>query len=234
MISCVDPGTKRLSSGESRNLGIVQDGVNMPKNSAEAASISPVASGGSAKPAAAPCIPGAADRDPPRVVLVMGVSGSGKTVVGQRLAEALGWSYQDADDFHPPENVARMRSGIPLSDADRAPWLASLATLVANAVAATGPGLVLGCSALKRDYRQRLTAGDPRVRLVYLAGPEAVIRRRLADRSGHFMPTSLLESQLATLEPPRPDERPIAVDVTGTPEAIVAHLLEALLSPADD
>lgn len=208
----------------------------MPKNSAEAAIITPstpARAAGSAEPAAA-CASDAVGRHPPRVVVIMGVSGSGKTVVGQRLAGSLGWTYQDADDFHPPENVARMRSGIPLSDADREPWLASLAALVANALKATGPGLVLGCSALKRSYRQQLSAGDPRLRLVYLAGPEDVIRRRLADRSGHFMPASLLESQLATLEPPHADERPIAVDITAPPDAIVAHLLEALRSPADD
>jgi len=167
-----------------------------------------------------------------RVIVIMGVSGSGKTVVGHGLADSLGWTYRDADDLHPPENVARMRAGIPLTDADRGPWLATLGRLVGAAIAADGPGLVLACSALRRDYRNRLHVGDPRVRLVYLTGRTDLIRRRLEARTGHYMPASLLESQLATLEPPDPDEHPIVIDVSETPEALVGRILAALDQPA--
>lgn len=191
---------------------MVQVGVNMRRNFPETMRI----------PASA-AVPGGL-----RAVIVMGVSGSGKTVVGQRLAERLGWTYRDADDLHPPENVARMRSGTPLTDADREPWLAALARLVAAALADDGPGLVLGCSALKRAYRERLGADDSRVRLVHLAGPTEVIRGRIAARTGHYMPATLLDSQLRTLEPPTHDERAIAVDISKTPDDIVAVILAAL------
>lgn len=171
---------------------------------------------------------GSTTRPPPRVVLVMGVSGSGKTVVGRRLAEVLGWTFCDADDLHPPANVARMKSGTPLTDADREPWLEALTRVVAAARGEAGPGLVLACSALRRAYRDRLRGADPQMRLVYLSGPETIIRERISARTGHYMPASLLTSQLATLEPPEPEERAMVAEVTGTPEAIVARILESL------
>lgn len=167
----------------------------------------------------------------PRVVVVMGVSGSGKTVVGQRLATAIGSRFYDADDLHPPENVARMRAGTPLTDADREPWLVRLAALVDAALADEGSGIVLACSALKRAYRRRLRVTDPRVRLIHLAGPEAVIRDRIEARTNHYMPPSLLPSQLAALEPPGPDENPLVVEVAGTPDHIVAGILSTLGAP---
>jgi gluconokinase len=170
-------------------------------------------------------------RPVPRVIVVMGVSGSGKTVVGRRLAAALGARFHDADDLHPPENVARMRSGTPLTDADREPWLNRLGDLVDGALAADGPGVVLACSALKRAYRRRLRVDDPLVRLVHLAGPESVIRARIAARTDHYMPASLLPSQLAALEPPGADENPLVVQVADTPDQIAAAILAALGVP---
>jgi len=170
-------------------------------------------------------------RSPFRVVLVMGVSGSGKTVVGRLLAAAIGWTFRDADDLHPPENVARMRSGQPLTDADREPWLRSLAAVVDAALATTGPGLVLACSALKRTYRDRLRVADPRVKLVHLSGPETILRERISARVGHYMPASLLTSQLATLEPPEADERALVIDVIDPPETLAARILEELAPP---
>jgi gluconokinase len=161
----------------------------------------------------------------------MGVSGSGKTVVGRLLASALGWTFRDADDLHPPENVARMRSGQPLTDADREPWLRSLAAVVDAALATTGPGLVLACSALKRTYRDRLRVADPRVKLVHLSGPETILRERISARVGHYMPASLLTSQLATLEPPEADERALVIDVIDPPETLAARILEELAPP---
>lgn len=170
-------------------------------------------------------------RPMPRVIVVMGVSGSGKTVVGRRLAVAIGSRFYDADDLHPPENVARMRAGTPLTDADREPWLVRLGALVDDTLADEGPGIVLACSALKRAYRHRLRVDDPRVRLVHLAGPEPVIRARIEARTDHYMPASLLPSQLAALEAPGPDENPLTVDVAATPDDIVAAILAALAGP---
>jgi gluconokinase len=172
-----------------------------------------------------------AARSPFRVVLVMGVSGSGKTVVGRLLATAIGWTFRDADDLHPPENVARMRSGQPLTDADREPWLQSLAAVVDAALASSGPGLVLACSALKRSYRDRLRVADPRVKLVHLTGPETILRERISARVGHYMPASLLTSQLATLEPPEAAERALVIDVIDPPESIAARILEEIAPP---
>ncbi|MBM3953415.1 MAG: gluconokinase [Planctomycetes bacterium] len=165
----------------------------------------------------------------PRVVIVMGVSGVGKSAVGRLLAAQLGAAFHDADDFHPPANVERMRAGLPLTDDHRAPWLAALRGLVETILA--GPdraAIVLACSALKRAYRQRLGSGLPGVRLVHLDGDPELIRRRIAARRDHFMPASLLDSQLATLERPGGDEHPIVVDVAHTPDAIVATILREL------
>ena len=162
----------------------------------------------------------------PCAAVVMGVCGAGKTEIGRRLAAALGWEFRDADEFHPPENVAKMRSGTPLVDDDRWPWLDALAGLLSQAV--TGrQGTVLACSALARRYRDRLGLPHPAIRLVHLDDATGAIRKRVEQRAGHFMPATLLDSQLTLLERPGPDERPIVVDVAGTPDAIVRAVLAA-------
>lgn len=145
----------------------------------------------------------------------MGVSGSGKTTVGERLAAALGRRFADADDLHPQANVDKMARGIPLTDADREPWLDAVA-----AELATGP-VVMACSALRRAYRDRLRAGDPGLRLVYLHGGRDLLAERMGHRD-HFMPVALLDSQLATLEEPGPDEAALSYDVVRPVEEIVA------------
>ena len=156
--------------------------------------------------------------------VVMGVSGSGKTVIGSRLARALGVEFVEGDDYHPPENVARMAAGIPLTDADRAGWLAAIAARIAVAREA-GAGLVVSCSALKQSYRDLLRTADPELRVVHLSGDRELLAKRLAQRRGHFMPSSLLDSQLATLEVPSADERALVCDVAESPDAIVDTLL---------
>lgn len=135
------------------------------------------------------------------IVVVMGVSGAGKTTVGAALAQALGWEFLDADDFHPPGNVAKMAAAIPLTDADRWPWLAKLNAALA-ALEADGASAVLACSALKESYRTCLMAGLREARLVHLHGTLAFIRSRMQSRQHKYMPAALLESQFATLEPP--------------------------------
>lgn len=157
----------------------------------------------------------------------MGVSGCGKTVVGRLVADRLGRPFHDADAYHPAANVAKMRAGIPLDDADRTPWLAALATLIRDAVAG-GPPIVLACSALRRDYRRQLGLPTAGVRLVHLDGDKELIRSRITSRVGHFMPASLLDSQWATLERPGPDEDPLVVDVAATPEVITDRIVAAL------
>jgi carbohydrate kinase (thermoresistant glucokinase family) len=166
----------------------------------------------------------------PAAIVVMGVSGSGKTVVGRRLAKRLGWRFLDADDVHPAANVQKMASGVPLDDADREPWLARLASELADAIA-RGQPVVLACSALKRAYRGQLGLPDPAIRLVHLDGPREVLRKRAEQRAGHFMPATLLDSQLATLEPPGAAESPIVIDVSAPPEAIVEQITAALRLP---
>lgn len=164
----------------------------------------------------------------PRVV-VMGVAGSGKSTVGRALAQRLGVGYVEGDDWHPPRNVALMRAGTPLTDADRADWLARLASRLGAAHAA-GQGLVLACSALKRSYRDTLRAGAPGLRFVWLHGPEGLLAERLATRQGHYMPASLLPSQLEALEPPAADEQAVALDMARpVPELVeaAARALEA-------
>jgi gluconokinase len=156
----------------------------------------------------------------------MGVSGAGKSVVGAALARALGAEFHDGDDYHPPSNRAKMASGIPLDDVDRAGWLATLAGLLEHA-AGNAQSIVVACSALKRSYRDTLRAGAPGLRILYLHGPRELIARRLSERTGHFMPPSLLESQFATLEPPQPDELAIPCDVTRTPDEIARQALAA-------
>ena len=154
----------------------------------------------------------------------MGVSGSGKTTVAKALAEQLGWRFQEGDALHPPENVAKMAAGTPLSDADRWPWLTAIAAVIDGWRAAGVSGIVT-CSALKRAYRQVLVGDRADVRLVYLAGSKALIAGRMAARTGHFMPAALLDSQLATLEPPGAEEHPIVMDIGPEPAVIVAELV---------
>jgi gluconokinase len=158
------------------------------------------------------------------ILIVMGVSGCGKTTIGSRLAEDLGWYFLDADDFHSPENIRRMADGQPLSDEDRQPWLARLRTEIVRAIEAN-ENLVLACSALKESSRVRLSGGDPAVRFVYLRGSEALIRERLRNRSGHFMKADLLSSQFATLEEPKDA---ITVDIDDRPLRVVEKIRAAL------
>lgn len=159
------------------------------------------------------------------IVVLMGVSGSGKTTVGRILAHQLGWPFYDADDFHPPANVDKMRRAVALTDADRAPWLDALHALLEQ-LAGDGRSAVLACSALRQAYRDRLEAGIPAVHFVYLRGDASLIRLRLARRSGHFMPIGLLQSQVDTLEAPA---GAIAVDIDAAPEEIAARIKARLL-----
>jgi carbohydrate kinase (thermoresistant glucokinase family) len=163
----------------------------------------------------------------PSALIVMGVSGSGKTTVGERLASRLGWRYADADQFHPASNVAKMSAGHPLTDEDRWPWLKAIAAEI-DGMRDAGRQLVVGCSALKRAYRDVLIHGRDDIRLVYLEGSQSLIADRLSRRKGHFMPAGLLTSQFKTLEPPTPDERPIVVSIDGTADAIVNDILRQL------
>ncbi|HLG47251.1 MAG TPA: gluconokinase [Reyranella sp.] len=161
------------------------------------------------------------------IAIVMGVSGSGKTTVAAMLAGALGVAFLEGDDLHPRSNVEKMRSGTPLTDADRWPWLRAIAARI-DQWRAEGKAGVVTCSALKRSYRDVLIGARPEVRLVYLRGSRKLIHERMAARHEHFMPVGLLDSQFATLEEPGPDERPIVVDVGGTPDQIVAEILRQL------
>jgi len=154
----------------------------------------------------------------------MGVAGSGKSTVGAKLARALGVDFVEGDEYHPADNVERMSRGIPLTDDDRAGWLRALATRLREAKDAS-TGLVMTCSALKRSYRDVLRAGAADVQFVFLRGSGALIAERLAGRRGHFMPASLLDSQLATLEEPAPDEEAWVCDIRESPDELVAALV---------
>ena len=153
-------------------------------------------------------------------VVVMGVSGCGKSTVASKLAERLGWSLAEADSFHSPANVGKMRSGTPLTDEDRWPWLDAIATWI-DEQRAKGNSSVVACSALRRVYRERLSSGHDDVRFVYLRGDYDVIASRLAGRTGHYMPPSLLASQFQTLEEPGSDENPLVMDVERPIDEIV-------------
>jgi gluconokinase len=155
-------------------------------------------------------------------IIVMGVSGSGKSTIGAALAEELQLPYIDGDDLHPPANKQKMAAGIALSDSDREPWLDEIAKRLSG-----GP-VVVACSALRRAYRNRLRRDCPDLRLVYLCGSKQVLSERLQQRRHDFMPTSLLDSQLMTLEPPTADEAPISVDIAHLPNTIVRLVRESL------
>jgi gluconokinase len=171
----------------------------------------------------------------PRVLIVAGVSGSGKTTVGAMLAGRLGWPFADADSFQPAANIEKMHTGIPLTDDDRWPWLECIADWIDDHLE-NGRSAVITCSALRRTYRDMLMRGRPSVWLVFLSVDREVLARRLAVRSGHFFPAQLLDSQLSTLEPPQPDEHAITVHETGTPadtvDSIVSWVNEADAGPA--
>jgi gluconokinase len=160
-------------------------------------------------------------------VVVMGVSGSGKTTVAERLAGKLGWRFIEGDRLHPPANVEKMRQGIPLTDADRAPWLDRIGEELKR-WAAEGQSGVMTCSALKRAYRDRIRSARPDARFVYLKGSEALIKGRVAARHHEYMPASLLHSQFEALEEPSPDEPVVRVDAGGSPDAEVAAIIAAL------
>ena len=161
------------------------------------------------------------------VVLTMGVSGCGKTTISLLLAERTGWPFLDADEMHPIANVEKMKSGIPLTDEDRWPWLEKVAAWIAERYAAGEPGVV-ACSALKRAYRHLLREADPDLRLVYLFGERELLEKRLAHRHGHFFPRQLLDAQLTDLEEPTPDENPIVVSIRQSPEEAMELILAAL------
>jgi carbohydrate kinase (thermoresistant glucokinase family) len=163
----------------------------------------------------------------PKILVVMGVSGSGKTTIGTQLALALRWNFEDADWFHPTRNIDKMHAGIPLTDEDRAPWLIGIADFIDQARLG-GHHAVVTCSALKRRYRTVIIGNRPDVRLIYLKGDMELIGRRMATRHEHFMPASLLQSQFDALEEPGPDENPVVVSVEPRPREIVAQILEAL------
>ena len=167
----------------------------------------------------------------PSVLVVMGVSGSGKSTVAALLAGRLGWEYEDGDDFHPPENVAKMHGGTPLTDADRWPWLQSIAGWI-DATRTAGRHGVVACSALRRSYRDVLIGDRPDVRLVYLQGDKQLIAARQAARLNHYMPATLVDSQFAALEEPMPDEHPIVVSVAPRPMDIVQAVVAQLPSTA--
>jgi gluconokinase len=161
------------------------------------------------------------------IVVVMGVSGSGKTTVARGVAERKGWKLLEGDAFHPAANVAKMHAGTPLTDEDRWPWLRAIAREM-DAMRAKGQSGVVACSALKRAYRDVLIGSRNDVVLVYLQGSKQLIAARLAARKGHFMPPALLDSQFATLEEPATDERPIMVSIVPPPEAIIDEVLRQL------
>jgi ribose 5-phosphate isomerase A len=172
-----------------------------------------------------------AHRGSPPILVIMGVSGAGKSTVAQALAARLGWAFEEGDALHPEMNVAKMHAGIPLTDADRQPWLEAVATWIDARRARKQPGIIT-CSALKRSYRRIIIGDRPEVRLVYLRGGRDLIAEHLAGRHGHFMPASLLQSQIDTLEEPDPDEDSLTVDV-GPPAGQVAEEIIRLLGTSE-
>jgi gluconokinase len=161
------------------------------------------------------------------IIIVMGVSGSGKTTIADGVARAEGWILLEGDSFHPPANIAKMKAGTPLTDEDRWPWLRAIAQREDELLAA-GQSAVVACSALKRSYRDILIGARPDTLLLYLRGSKALIADRMKSRKGHFMPPALLDSQFATLEEPGPDENPIIVDIGGPPDQVVQDAVRRL------
>ena len=162
------------------------------------------------------------------VIIVMGVSGSGKTTVANSLAQRLGWQSLEGDTFHPKANVVKMSAGIPLTDADRWPWLQAIATRI-DALREEGQSVVVACSALKRAYRAILLDGQPDAILLYLRGTKTLIAERMKERHNHFMPPALLDSQFATLEEPGVDEDPVVVDIGAAADSVIQtglHLVQ--------
>ena len=169
----------------------------------------------------------------PCALVIMGVSGSGKSPIGETLGQRLGWPYADGDSFHPPANVAKMKSGQPLTDEDRWPWLKAIAAEIERR-RQLGEHIIIACSALKKAYRDILVHGRDDIRMVYLNGSQDLVADRIGHRKGHFMPPGLLDSQFATLEPPSADERPIVVSIDASVDLIVEHILQQLQSDQTD
>lgn len=169
---------------------------------------------------------GAAHRGPPSVIVLMGVSGCGKSTTGKRLSAALDWPFRDADTFHPPANIAKMTAGEPLNDDDRLPWLIAIAAWI-DEHRRNGTRAIVSCSALRRRYRDVLIGERPDVSLVYLKGSFALIADRLSRRRGHFMPPELLKSQFDALEPPMAEERALVVSVRLPPKVVVEQITMA-------
>ena len=167
------------------------------------------------------------DTHPPCALVLMGVSGSGKSTIADRLAARLDWRFEDGDGFHPPGNVAKMSAGQPLTDDDRRPWLQAIADEI-DRVSRQGERLVVACSALKRAYRDILSHGRKDIRFVFLNGSYELIAGRLAARKGHFMPPGLLASQFKTLEPPDTSEHPVTVSIDAPVETIVDDIIHQL------
>lgn len=165
-------------------------------------------------------------------IVLMGVSGCGKSTVGALVAAQLGWAFEDGDGFHPPRNVEKMRAGTPLTDADRWPWLDAIAVRIATA-RSSGTGVVIACSALKRAYRDRLRDGQADVRFLHLTGDPSLIMARQAARTGHYMPASLIASQFATLEPPDTEADVVDLDVDPDPPTIAQKAIAALRRRGD-
>lgn len=161
------------------------------------------------------------------IVVVFGVSGVGKTTVGKVLAQNLGWEFYEADDFHPPANLEKMKNAIPLTDEDRRPWLARLRQLIEGCLAAQ-KNAVLACSALKRAYRDQLRVSE-QVSFVFLRASRARVVEHFRQRHDHFMPVTLLDSQFADLEEPKPEERALTIDVTGSPDDLSSLIKSKLL-----
>jgi gluconokinase len=163
----------------------------------------------------------------PLALVVMGVSGCGKSTIASMLAGRLGWPYIEGDDLHPPANIEKMKAGTALDDTDRAPWLAAIATEITG-LREQGQSCIVTCSALKRRYRQAISGDSPQVCFIYLHGSRDLIAQRLAHRLDHFMPASLLDSQFAALEEPGPDENAIRIEIGRKPADAVAAILAAL------